>query len=160
MSVYTLILTIILISLTVWLGIITYLILRQNAFFHRFTEGITKNDLKTILRNIAASLKTIGSEIHRLDTETKTIIKENRTHLQKIGFIRYNPFSDTGGDQSFCLALLDQNDDGILVTSMHSREQTRIYAKVVSHGQAKGYEFSKEEAQTVDLAVKRKVMKG
>jgi hypothetical protein len=139
-----------------WAGILTYLFIRQQTFFKQFTQGIAKKDLKTILQNIANSLKTVGNELNRLDSQVNTIIKDDQTHFQKIGFVRYNPFSDTGGDQSFCLCLLDQKDDGILISSLHSREQTRIYAKVINKGKSKGSEFSKEEAQAVNLAIKKK----
>jgi len=142
--------------LALWSSLLTYLLIKQNAFFRIFTAGIAKNDLKTILKNLAVSLKRIGAEINRLDTQANGIIKDNHTHLQKVGFVRYNPFSDTGGDQSFCLCLLDQNNTGLVLTSLHSREQTRIYAKTVSRGETKGYEFSKEEKEAIDMACKRK----
>jgi len=149
-------LTIFTLILAGWCGVLTFLLVKQNAFFHQFTQGIAKNDLKTILKNIAGSLKKIGEEIGVLSKSVDTITAGNRSHFQKIGFVRYNPFSDTGGDQSFCLCLLDQNNDGFVITSLHSREQTRIYAKTITKGLTKGYELSKEEVQAVDLAIKRK----
>jgi hypothetical protein len=142
--------------LSIWLGIITYLLIKQNTFFRTFTSGVAKNDLKTMLKNIAGSMKRIGEELTHQELEIKQIQISNQNHLQKIGFLRYNPFSDTGGDQSFCLCLLDAHNDGFVITSLHSREQTRIYAKAITKGVTKGYELSKEEIQAVDLAIKRK----
>jgi len=141
--------------LLLWLTILTFLIIKQRQFFQTFTQGVAKNDLKTVLKNIATSMKKIGDELNRQNTDLKTIHEENLHHFQKIGFVRYNPFSDTGGDQSFCLCLLDQHDRGFVITSLHSREQTRIYAKAITNGQAKGYELSKEEVQAVSLAKNR-----
>ena len=60
--------------------------------------------------------------------------KAGKLHLQKIGFIRYNPFKSTGGDQSFILSLLDDYNNGVVITSFHSRETTRIYAKKIKEG--------------------------
>jgi hypothetical protein len=141
----------------IWLTFLTYLIVKQNTFFKSFTEGISKNDLKTILQNIAGAMKKVSEEMNRQDGEIKSLDNLGRSHLQKIGFVRYNPFADTGGDQSFCLCLLDAQNNGFVLSSLHSREQTRIYAKAIGKGQAKGYELSKEETQAVDLATKRKV---
>lgn len=145
-----------LVLLSIWSGCLTYLYFKERQFFRQFTQGITKNDLKTVLKNIATSLTTIGKEINRLETRSNLIIKDSYPALQKIGFVRYNPFSDTGGDQSFCLCILDHHDNGFVLSSLHSREQTRIYAKAISGGKPKGYELSKEETEAVALALKHR----
>lgn len=77
-----------------------------------------------------------------------------KSHLQKMGFVRFNPFNDTGGDQSFCLAILDGHDTGIVISSLHSREQTRIYAKRIVAGKTEGVELSREEAEALNRALK------
>lgn len=138
-----------------WLIVITLLIINQKRFFAQFTSDVTKKDLKSLLYSIAKSFKEVGAEIVKLNQDVKEIKQDNLKHYQKLGFIRYNPFADTGGDQSFCLCLLDKNNNGIVITSLHSREQTRIYAKTVSRGQAAGYEFAKEELEAVELAIKK-----
>lgn len=76
------------------------------------------------------------------------------SHLQKMGFVRFNPFNDTGGDQSFCLAILNGHDTGIVISSLHSREQTRIYAKRIVAGKTEGVELSREEAEALNRALK------
>jgi hypothetical protein len=80
----------------------------------------------------------------------------DRHHFQKIGFLRYNPFSDTGGDQSFCLCVLNQHNTGFLLTSLHSREQTRIYAKSIIEGKSIQAELSKEESEVLQKALSSK----
>jgi hypothetical protein len=138
-----------------WLIVLTFLFWQQKRFLVQFTSGVTKKDLKSLLDHIAHSLKEVGGEIDGLHHEVKNIKVDNLSHLQKIGFIRYNPFADTGGDQSFCLCLLDKYNNGIVITSLHSREQTRIYAKAVVKGKSENMEFAKEEADAVDAAIKK-----
>ncbi|OGV96518.1 hypothetical protein A2W24_03320 [Microgenomates group bacterium RBG_16_45_19] len=145
--------------LGVWLIWLTVYLFLLKHFFVQFTAGVTKKDLKSLLANLVRSFTQVGSEIDSLNRDLKTIKLENYSHFQKLGFLRYNPFADTGGDQSFCLCLLDKNNNGIVITSLHSREQTRIYAKAVKSGQPAGYEFAKEEREAVDLAVKKKTPK-
>jgi hypothetical protein len=140
--------------LALWLAGITYLYIKQQRFFTLFTKDVTKKDLKTVLQNIAESLKTVGEEVNRLQLLQKTMKKEAEKHLQKVGFIRYNPFSDTGGDQSFCFCLLDDKNNGLILTSLHSREQTRLYAKMVKGGQVDNLDLSKEEAEVLKMAMK------
>ena len=72
-----------------------------------------------------------------------------KSHIQKVGFVRFNPFPQTGGDQSFSLSLLDENDNGFVLSSLHSRDTTRFYAKTIKNGQGDGYELSKEEKKAI-----------
>ena len=66
--------------------------------------------------------------------------------------VRFNPFEDTGGNQSFALALLDATSSGLIVSSLHSRTGTRIYAKGVSAGRADGA-VSEEEQEALRQAM-------
>jgi hypothetical protein len=66
--------------------------------------------------------------------------------------VRYNPFQDTGGDQSFALALLDKRGDGVVVSSLHSRTMTRFYAKPIKGG-VSPLSLSEEEVQAVQQAM-------
>ena len=71
----------------------------------------------------------------------------------KIKLVRYNPFSDTGGNQSFILCILDSTDSGTILTSLHSRDNTRIYAKSVSKGQVDVHSLSKEEKECLQKTI-------
>lgn len=72
--------------------------------------------------------------------------------FQKIGFIRFNPFADTGGDQSFALCLLDADDNGFVISSLYGREGTRVYAKAIEQGVPK-QAISDEEKAVLEHAM-------
>lgn len=72
--------------------------------------------------------------------------------VQNVGLVRYNPFQETGGDQSFALALLDKRGDGVVISSLHSRNNTRFYAKPIKAG-ASQLSLSEEEAQALQQAM-------
>jgi hypothetical protein len=74
-----------------------------------------------------------------------------RRSLQHIGLVRFNPFDDTGSDQSFAIALLDDHRDGIVLSSLHGRANTRLFAKPVSAG-ASSHNLSDEETQAIRIA--------
>lgn len=139
----------------VWVVVLSVSFYKERRFMRSITDGVTKKDLRALLKSLADSLKTVSGELNHVNREIAAIQKADQKHLQKIGLVRYNPFTDTGGDQSFCLCFLDQNNDGIIVTSLHSREQTRIYAKGVSQGKTEGYALAKEEEQALLLAMKQ-----
>ena len=65
--------------------------------------------------------------------------------------MRYNPFDDTGSDQSFAIALLDDERDGVVLSSLHGRANTRIFAKPVTDG-ASPHNLSDEETQAIRIA--------
>jgi hypothetical protein len=84
----------------------------------------------------------------------KKIQLNSRQHFQKMGFVRFNLFDNAGGDQSFCLCLLTEDNDGIVITSLHGRESTRLYAKAVDEKFLADQSGSVEERKAYQLASK------
>ncbi len=100
-------------------------------------------------------------EVERKNTETSNHVKnidQNLTKcIQKVGIVRYSAFKDTGSDLSFALALLDENNNGVVLNGIYSREMSNIYAKPVEKGQST-YTVSEEEAQAIEKAIYTKGM--
>lgn len=148
-------LLLVILLLFVWLGAVTFLLVRIFKTFTQLTKGVSEKDLKGVLDEVLATLKKGEKLTTDLDQRLESLKTDNRSNLQKVGLVRYNPFSGTGGNQSFVLALLDGNNNGFVITSLHSRESTRVFAKPVTHGKEAGYEFSKEEIQAILDAQKK-----
>ncbi len=74
--------------------------------------------------------------------------------IQKVGLFRYNPFDDLGSDQSFSLSILDSSNSGIILTSLHHRNFTRIYAKPIKNGEGDSITLSNEEKSAIVKAIK------
>lgn len=72
--------------------------------------------------------------------------------LQRVGIVRFNPFADTGGQQSFAVALLDALGSGFVISSLHSRQATRIYLKRVTEGRS-DTQLGDEEAEAIKQAL-------
>lgn len=94
-----------------------------------------------------------SKDIKNIKSEIDLIKLDSKSNIQKIGLVKFNPFNETGGEHSFSLALLDGNKNGIIITSLHTRERTRLYLKDVLHGKAK-IELSKEEQNALKLSTK------
>jgi hypothetical protein len=77
--------------------------------------------------------------------------KENKL---KITVTRFNPFEDIGGDQSFILCVLDDTNSGAIITSLHSRDFTRVYAKPIKNGEGDSINLSKEEKLAIIKTIK------
>lgn len=136
----------------VWLVAISFLFYRLFHHYQRLTKGITKKDLKAILEKILKESEKESKRVDDLASETKKTKKDGLFSIQKVGLVRFNPFAETGGDQSFCLAMLDGNGSGLVISSLHGREGTRIYAKPVRENKSSGYEFSAEEKRAIKEA--------
>ena len=76
----------------------------------------------------------------------------SRGSLQHIGLVRFNPFEDTGSDQSFAIALLDDRRDGLVISSLHGRATTRVFAKPVENGSSR-HTLSDEESKAIRIAL-------
>jgi hypothetical protein len=122
--------------------------------YHSLTKNTSQKDLVQILNQIVKNQDKIFQKNEQIQGIIDQIQKNDQKHLQKIGFIRFNPFSDTGGNQSFCLCLLDENDSGLVISSLHSRENTRIYAKLIKEGSSPEQSLSKEEQEVLKVAQK------
>ncbi len=132
-----------------WLIFSTIIFYNLYSHYQKLTKGITKKDLKSILEDLLKKFEKESVRVDELVKETQKIQSENGYNIQKMGLVRFNPFSETGGNQSFSLALLDGEDSGLVITSLHSREMTRIYAKPVKKQKADGFELSAEEKQAI-----------
>jgi Protein of unknown function (DUF4446) len=97
-------------------------------------------------------LDTIAERVEALNRLHRELETLSRQSIQKVGVIRFNPFSDTGGDQSFAVALLDAAGNGVVLSSLHGRADTRIFAKSVQAGRSK-HALSDEEQDAIRKAL-------
>ncbi len=142
------------IFILVWLFIVTFYLLRNAKRIKRITQGTKATNLDQILVNILARQDQETKQIAQIVSKFTEIDKRQKIFFTKHALIRFNPFEDTGGDQSFAISLLDGENNGIVISSLHSRTQTRLYAKQVMHAKPTTHPFSKEEKEVVEKAAR------
>jgi hypothetical protein len=123
------------------------------TFFRRLAKGVNEKDLRKLLDKILLNAKDNTKSIEDILREIDRIKDEDRKHVQKIGIVRFNPFDEIGGDHSFSLAILDGRDNGFVITTLHTRERTRVYAKELKVGKSE-LELSEEERKAIIKARK------
>ena len=143
------------IVLAIWLIVLTIAFFRMLAYYNKLTKGLTDQSLKSVLENLMKHANSAKNDIDHLKSYCDKMQKDGLLHIQKIGLLRFNPFKDTGGDQSFILSLTDANDTGVVISGLYSRSGTRWYTKKVINGRGVEHDLSEEEKKVLKEAGKK-----
>lgn len=113
-------------------------------------------------KNIDENLKVYMDRVQKVEDLNKEIIqycesldKTVDTCIQKIGIVRYNAFKDVGSNLSFTLALLNNNNNGVVLNGIYSRDNSNIYAKPIKDGKSE-YILSDEEKEAIEKSINEK----
>lgn len=144
------------ICLIILVGITFIKMNKLNKEYKVFMSRLGKDE------NISDILKLYLNKVDIINKENKEIkaycekINDNMNLcIQKIGLVRYNAFKDVGSDLSFALAILDNNDNGIVLNGIYAMESSNIYAKPIKNGTS-SYKLSDEETRAIDIAIQKK----
>lgn len=136
----------------IWLLILSILFWNIISHYNKLSQGTAGGTLKIILENLLKEITFAKKELGSLKEQAQNLQKEGSFHIQKVGLMRFNPFKDTGGDQSFILSLIDGNNTGVIVSGLYSRSGTRWYAKKIVNGKSVEHELTDEEKQALKEA--------
>lgn len=137
----------------VWLAIVSVVLYRIFVLFNILTKGVGHVDLRKILELVISKEKDNTTRSTILEKKIDFIQENSRSFVQKIGIVRFNPFKELGGDHSFSLAILNGEDSGVIITSLHTRDRTRVYMKDIKKGKST-FELSSEEKKALHSAHK------
>jgi hypothetical protein len=115
------------------------------------TRGSDGRSLEAVLDAHLEKVFDVAHDVEDLTNRTDVLEAASRKAFSRVGLIRYNPFEETGGNQSFALALLDAEGDGWVLSSLHARSGTRVYAKAIAKGRSDAA-LSDEEAAAIRQA--------
>jgi Protein of unknown function (DUF4446) len=142
----------VLVVIIVWLIALSVFFWRILRHYNQLTNGVSQKTLKVVLEEVLKNLELNKKDIDYLKDYSLKLEKEGLLHIQKVGLIRFNPFKDTGGDQSFIISLVNGNDTGVIISGLYSRSGTRWYAKKVEDGKGIEHELSDEEKRALKEA--------
>ncbi|NGZ76603.1 DUF4446 family protein [Saccharibacillus alkalitolerans] len=124
---------------------------RLRKRYERMMAGAGVEDLESLLLNLKMQTDSVEDEQEKQRRTMMMIEQRQRMAKSKLGIKRYNAFSDQGSDLSFSLALLDDMDNGIVMSGLHNRDSSYVYAKPVEQGDSK-YALSPEEKEAIEQA--------
>ena len=139
----------------VGLAVVVVVLWRRVSSLTARLSGLTRGEggrsLEAVLEAHLRRVGEVDASVRSLEQRTAALEAQGRKAVQRVGLVRFNPFEDTGSNQSFALAMLDEDGDGVIVSSLHTRNATRVYVRPVSGGVAEKA-LSDEEAQALSQA--------
>ncbi|MCH7604569.1 DUF4446 family protein [Patescibacteria group bacterium] len=103
-------------------------------------------------RELAKQIKSLEERIESISQEFSLFKERMRKAVTKVSVVRYNPFREIGGNLSFSIVLLDQDDNGVVVTSHYGRDGNRMYSKQIEKGKSE-HSLSQEEEKALEQAM-------
>ena len=137
------------------LGDTQWRLLQLQKQYGQFLVGADAKHVEKLIKSYAGDVKDALVQLDELAGFTAKMHTQSQFAISKQALIRFNPFGDTGGDQSFVLALLDNHNNGVIISSVHARTGTRVYAKEITKGLSK-YNLSDEETVALQKALNSK----
>lgn len=127
---------------------------RLETRYRKLTRGSNNKNLEEIIVGYLDNIDEIKSLAENIRSENKELENKVKGCIQKVSMLRYKAFEDVGSDLSFSIALLDSNNDGVMLTGIYGRNDSTVYAKPIDKGISR-YDLSDEEQEVLDNAIKQ-----
>lgn len=118
-----------------------------------FISGKDGGSLEKTIHKNQSSITDLENQVRNNYTSIEHLSDVFNNSIQHVGIVRFNPFKETGGNQSFALAFLDHHKNGMVISSLYARERMNVFAKAVSNGTSE-HKLTEEEEQAIADALK------
>jgi hypothetical protein len=146
------ILVLVLVAVLIW----TLNLQRRSAALERRLESLlgdlSDEGTARMLADYLGTVRDTAASVQQMRAEHDELVRTMPSVIRHVGLVRFSPFHDTGGDQSFALALLVGERSGVVVTGLHARTDSRLYAKPVERGSS-AYSLTPEERHAMAIAL-------
>lgn len=113
-----------------------------------FFRGKKAKDLESVMLNINEELKRLNASKEEMEKYLTTVEGRLKKSVQNIRTVRFSPFGDTGSNQSFAIAFLDEDGNGVVLSGLHTRDKVSIFAKPVEKRSSQ-YALTQEEKEAI-----------
>ena len=122
--------------------------------YQNLMSGADGSNLEAILKTNKEDIKELKTKSEEIDRQLKVIQRQQRRSIQQVGVVRYNAFPDVGSDLSFSVALLNPKGDGVVLSAISGRAESRTYSKPIER-KTSTYQLSQEEQQAIEKAMEQ-----
>jgi hypothetical protein len=134
----------------VWLVILSWVVFQMQRHYHSLIKSTQKGKIDEILEALIKKDSEVEADLQQAKKEIHRFAEESKTHLQKIGLVRFNPFKMWRTDQSFVIAILNKDNSGLIINYIYTKEGLRVYTKRVKNGKGEEYELTEEEKKAIE----------
>lgn len=127
---------------------------KMNRRYRKMMQGMEGVNIERLLIGHIDEVRQTVAKVEQLSAACSKMENISKNCVQKMGIVRFNAFEDTGSDLSYAVALLDGQNNGIIMSSIFGRSESRSYAKPVVDGQS-SYFLTNEEKQALEVAMKK-----
>lgn len=141
-------------AIVILLGLVIFLwtrLRRLQAHYEQLMSDSSGGSLQEMLEDHVERVRNTLDRVDALDKLAGDLQRTLGYTVQWVGMVRFNPFRDTGGDQSFAIALADAHGDGLVLSSLHRPDVTRVYAKPLL-GWKSTHPLTEEELEAIEVA--------
>lgn len=124
---------------------------KMNKRYRKLMTGMEGHNLEQLLVGHIEEVRQAMKKVNALEDSYKSLDKISYNCIQKVGIVRFNAFEDTGSDLSFAVAMLDRENNGVVLSNIFGRNESRTYAKPINGGQSQ-YFLTDEEKEALDIA--------
>jgi hypothetical protein len=141
------------VALTALIGTVLLLLRQQQIIrqYRHWMTGTSGGSLEAILTDHVSRVRETAARADALAQQVGQLVRAGRLSLQHAAIVRFNPFHDTGSDQSFAIALADAYGNGVVLSSLHARDATRVYGKPLVAWES-AYALADEEKDAITRA--------
>jgi hypothetical protein len=122
--------------------------------YARLLDGGSGEDLLAAVARQVEAVDRLRGKLNLVGRETAQLRQRTSTMVRTVGFTRYDAFQDVGGHLSYSAAFLDEAGDGVVLSAINGRSETRSYAKPIRGGHS-DHNLSDEERTAIALAMGR-----
>jgi hypothetical protein len=137
--------------LLIWLVAVSRKLSRLSRQYRAMIDGTGVADLETVISGLQQRTADAAHAIERLAGGLSRLEETVSRSAGRIGVVRYNAFAEQGSDLSFAVAIVNEERSGVVLSGIHNREETYVYAKPVSGGES-SYPLTPEERQAIEQA--------
>jgi len=133
----------------IWLILLSWIIFRAKSHYRNLVDTTKKVKLDQILELLINDDKKFASELSIIKKKLVDLTDKQKFYFKKIGIVNFNPFGRSGGEQGLVVALLNEENSGLIINFIYTRDGLRVYTKQVKNSKGEKHELSEEEKKAI-----------
>lgn len=114
-------------------------------YYRTMLNGTEGSNLEELIYNCSQKANQAGEQVEQLTSQLENIQKQIKACSQKVSIVRFNAFEDVGGEMSFALAVLNQEDTGFILSNIYARQESHVYIRPIEKGKTSFFLLQEEE---------------